>query len=198
MPALCPAAQLCCCVSHHDWKWDEGMNRWRTMALLMPKQLKGVPWILSLLFGWASPRKRGCDAHWLLIFPASSCSVRKPIVAGVNGVGHNSSTVVMQIPGHNDTLSCVMLRTDGPKTGSRSELVLGSCNGAGSIWASSIPALALIAKGMVTYEQKPKERRKNKIVVIQWYSGSSEKLKRSLLKLEHHSSSRRSFAVEDP
>lgn len=151
-PALCPAAQLCCCVSDHSWKWDEGMNRWRMMALLMPKQLKGVPWILSLLFGWAPPRKRGCDAHWLLVFPASSCSVRKSIVAGVNGVGHNSSTVVMQIPDHNDMLSCVMLRTDGLKTGSRSELVLGSCNRAGSIWALSILALALIAKGRVTYE----------------------------------------------
>lgn len=104
----------------------------------------------------------------------------------------------MQILGHNDTLlSCVMLRTDGPKTGSRSELVLASCNRAGSIWASSIPALALIAKGMVTYEKKPKERRKNKIVVIQWHSASSEKLKWSLLKLEHPSSNRRSFAVED-
>lgn len=79
------------------------------MELLMPEQLKGVLWILGLLFGWASPRKRGCDAHWLLVSPASSYSVRKAIVAGVNGVGHNSSTVVMQIPGHNATLSCVML-----------------------------------------------------------------------------------------
>lgn len=41
----------------------------------------------------------------------------------------------MQISARNDTLSRAILLADGPKTGTRSELVLGACNIAGSIWS---------------------------------------------------------------
>lgn len=40
-----------------------------------------------------------------------------------------------QISARNDTLSPAILLADGLKTGTRSELVLGACNIAGSIWS---------------------------------------------------------------
>jgi len=79
----------------------------RGMAAPVLEWLEGVPWMLGPLLGRAPRGKHLCDARRLLVrFLPPSCSARKFFVAGMNRVGHNSSEAVMQIPSHNDTLSC--------------------------------------------------------------------------------------------
>lgn len=81
----------------------------------------------------------GFGHHWVLVPPPCSTGGSwqlEGVHCGSCGRGWAQLLKAsMRISAHNDTLSRAILLADGPKTGTRSELVLGACNIAGSIWS---------------------------------------------------------------